>query len=67
MHVCVEILEDEKSDFYLMYISPFFCFQDDAKVVELVGKYGAKKWSSIANELKGRIGKQCRYIICYFF
>ena len=36
-------------------------------MVELVGKYGAKKWSSIANELKGRIGKQCRYIICYFF
>ena len=36
--------------------------QDDAKVVELVGKYGAKKWSSIAQELKGRIGKQCRCV-----
>jgi hypothetical protein len=41
--------------------------QDDAKVVELVGKYGAKKWSSIAQELKGRIGKQCRCVcVCLF-
>ena len=33
---------------------------EDRKVVELVKKYGAKKWSLIAQELPGRIGKQCR-------
>uniref|UniRef100_A0A3Q3JLV5 Transcriptional activator Myb n=1 Tax=Monopterus albus TaxID=43700 RepID=A0A3Q3JLV5_MONAL len=30
------------------------------KVIELVHKYGAKRWSVIAKHLKGRIGKQCR-------
>jgi hypothetical protein len=34
--------------------------EEDRKVVELVKRYGAKKWSIIANELPGRIGKQCR-------
>ncbi len=34
--------------------------KEDAKVVELVKKYGKKKWSFIASELKGRLGKQCR-------
>lgn len=34
--------------------------EEDQKVVDLVGKYGPKKWSQIANELPGRIGKQCR-------
>jgi len=36
--------------------------EEDRKVVELVGKYGPKKWSQIAQELPGagRIGKQCR-------
>ena len=34
--------------------------EEDQKVVELVAKCGAKKWSAIANELPGRIGKQCR-------
>ena len=33
---------------------------EDRKVVELVEKYGAKKWSVIAQHLPGRIGKQCR-------
>ncbi|CAB9508298.1 Myb-related protein A [Seminavis robusta] len=33
---------------------------EDRKVVELVKKYGAKKWSLIASNLPGRIGKQCR-------
>ena len=28
--------------------------------MELVNKYGAKKWSVIAQNLPGRIGKQCR-------
>lgn len=29
-------------------------------VVALVEKYGAKRWTLIAKQLKGRIGKQCR-------
>ncbi|KAG6451033.1 hypothetical protein O3G_MSEX006889 [Manduca sexta] len=34
--------------------------EEDEKVVELVAKYGPKKWTLIARQLKGRIGKQCR-------
>ncbi|XP_029172647.1 myb protein-like isoform X2 [Nylanderia fulva] len=34
--------------------------EEDEKVVELVEKYGPKKWTLIARNLKGRIGKQCR-------
>jgi len=34
--------------------------EEDRKVVELVGRLGAKKWSQIASNLPGRIGKQCR-------
>lgn len=33
---------------------------EDRKVVELVKKLGAKKWSLIASHLPGRVGKQCR-------
>jgi len=33
---------------------------EDKKVIELVKKHGARKWSQIAAELPGRIGKQCR-------
>lgn len=35
-------------------------------VVKLVEKYGPKRWSLIASQLKGRIGKQCRerYVTC---
>ncbi|XP_015765299.1 PREDICTED: transcriptional activator Myb-like isoform X2 [Acropora digitifera] len=33
---------------------------EDDKVVELVRRYGPKRWSLIAQHLKGRIGKQCR-------
>ena len=33
---------------------------EDAKVIELVGKHGARKWSVIASNLPGRVGKQCR-------
>lgn len=29
-------------------------------MIELVNKFGAKKWTLIARHLKGRIGKQCR-------
>ncbi|XP_026405959.1 uncharacterized protein LOC113301390 isoform X1 [Papaver somniferum] len=34
--------------------------QEDDLILELVGKYGSKKWSIIAQSLPGRIGKQCR-------
>lgn len=33
---------------------------EDKKVMELVKQYGPKKWSLIASNLPGRIGKQCR-------
>ncbi|KAJ8952868.1 hypothetical protein NQ314_007474 [Rhamnusium bicolor] len=38
----------------------YIAFHEDEKVIELVNKYGAKKWTLIARHLKGRIGKQCR-------
>ncbi|XP_077210948.1 transcription factor MYB3R-1-like isoform X2 [Tasmannia lanceolata] len=34
--------------------------EEDDMIVELVNRYGAKKWSTIAQALPGRIGKQCR-------
>ncbi|GFG39430.1 hypothetical protein Cfor_08379, partial [Coptotermes formosanus] len=34
--------------------------EEDERVVELVRRYGPKKWTLIARNLKGRIGKQCR-------
>ena len=34
--------------------------EEDAKIVELVTELGPKRWSKIASELPGRIGKQCR-------
>jgi hypothetical protein len=34
--------------------------EEDQKVIELVGKLGAKQWSKIAGHLPGRVGKQCR-------
>ncbi|KAL3498418.1 hypothetical protein ACH5RR_041150 [Cinchona calisaya] len=34
--------------------------EEDEIIVELVNKYGPKKWSTIAQHLQGRIGKQCR-------
>jgi hypothetical protein len=34
--------------------------EEDDTVVKLVAKYGQKKWSCIAKQLKGRLGKQCR-------
>ena len=33
---------------------------EDAKVIRLVQIHGNKKWSFIARQLKGRLGKQCR-------
>ncbi|XP_051970888.1 myb-related protein A [Xyrauchen texanus] len=34
--------------------------EEDLRVIELVHKYGPKRWSVIAKHLQGRIGKQCR-------
>lgn len=34
--------------------------QEDALVIHLVKVHGPKKWSAIAQQLPGRIGKQCR-------
>ncbi|XP_050263638.1 transcription factor MYB3R-1-like isoform X2 [Quercus robur] len=34
--------------------------EEDEVIIELVKKYGPKKWSTIAQHLPGRIGKQCR-------
>ncbi|KAI3892983.1 hypothetical protein MKW92_052101 [Papaver armeniacum] len=34
--------------------------EEDDKIMELVSKYGPSKWSLIAKDLPGRIGKQCR-------
>ncbi|KDP28671.1 hypothetical protein JCGZ_14442 [Jatropha curcas] len=34
--------------------------EEDDLIRELVGKQGNKKWSEIAKQLPGRIGKQCR-------
>ena len=34
--------------------------EEDLKLADLVKLYGPKRWSLIAMQLKGRIGKQCR-------
>ncbi|KAK7311794.1 hypothetical protein RJT34_10156 [Clitoria ternatea] len=34
--------------------------EEDETIIDLVNKYGPKKWSTIAQHLPGRIGKQCR-------
>eukprot|EP01018_Ginkgo_biloba_P033287 Gb_27076 [translate_table: standard] len=34
--------------------------EEDDRIMELVSKYGSKKWSVISQSLPGRIGKQCR-------
>ncbi|KAI4379922.1 hypothetical protein MLD38_006159 [Melastoma candidum] len=34
--------------------------EEDEMIIELIKKYGPKKWSTIAQHLNGRIGKQCR-------
>lgn len=43
---------------YIVKYRQFLC--PSLKVIELVQKYGPKRWSVIAKHLKGRIGKQCR-------
>merc|ERR1711871_306362 len=34
--------------------------EEDDAMIELVKKHGIKSWSTIARQLKGRLGKQCR-------
>ncbi|CAA6670328.1 unnamed protein product [Spirodela intermedia] len=34
--------------------------EEDNMIIEMVNKHGPKKWSTIAQALPGRIGKQCR-------
>ena len=34
--------------------------EEDERIIQLVDEFGAKKWSIIAQNLPGRIGKQCR-------
>lgn len=34
--------------------------EEDDMIIQLVHKFGPKKWSTIAQHLPGRIGKQCR-------
>uniref|UniRef100_A0A6V7QUV8 Uncharacterized protein n=1 Tax=Ananas comosus var. bracteatus TaxID=296719 RepID=A0A6V7QUV8_ANACO len=34
--------------------------QEDEIIIQMVKKYGPKKWSTISQALPGRIGKQCR-------
>ncbi|KAG8375561.1 hypothetical protein BUALT_Bualt10G0113400 [Buddleja alternifolia] len=34
--------------------------EEDEIIIEMVNRYGPKKWSTIAQHLPGRIGKQCR-------
>ncbi|XP_068454566.1 v-myb avian myeloblastosis viral oncogene homolog-like 2a isoform X2 [Clinocottus analis] len=41
-------------------VKGFWTKEEDEKITELVGKYGTKRWSVIAGNLKGRLGKQCR-------
>jgi hypothetical protein len=38
--------------------------QEDATVRSLVAEFGTKKWSQIAAQLPGRLGKQCRERWC---
>ena len=34
--------------------------EEDATLVTLVNRYGARKWSVLASYLPGRLGRQCR-------
>jgi len=41
-------------------INSFFILYFCRVLVQLVNRFGLKKWSQIAKYMKGRIGKQCR-------
>ena len=40
--------------------------EEDEKIISLVAELGAKQWSKIAQQLPGRIGKQCRKVVQSF-
>ena len=48
------------TELYLVFSAGPWTKEEDEKVIELVRKYGPKRWTLIAKHLKGRIGKQCR-------
>ena len=57
-HVVYEVM-----DYMVTWPDRFHHPREDliyARVAELVGQIGAKKWSCIAAQLPGRTGKQCR-------
>lgn len=39
---------------------PISRLQEDRKIMDLVEEHGPSRWSVIAQDLPGRIGKQCR-------
>ena len=43
-----------------MHIQGPWTPEEDATVIRLVQIHGTKKWSFIARQLNGRLGKQCR-------
>ena len=49
----------KNSIFLIEYLGPW-TKEEDEQVMDLVRKYGPKRWTLIAKHLKGRIGKQCR-------
>lgn len=49
-----------RAESFISGVVPFFGLQEDDLVVQLVHRYGPKKWTQIAKHLNGRIGKQCR-------
>jgi len=50
---------DENEDGMAIIKGPW-AEHEDMMLRALVGEYGAKRWSNIADKLPGRIGKQCR-------
>ncbi|CAA0843374.1 myb domain protein 119 [Striga hermonthica] len=41
-------------------VKGFWTVEEDRKLIKLVRQYGLKKWALIADQMDGRIGKQCR-------
>lgn len=60
LHVCWNMNKISKSMLKSVYSHFVFVLQEDDKVIELVKKFGPKRWTLISKLLKGRSGKQCR-------
>ena len=56
---CFTLPNIKRSNFSFAKTGPW-TKEEDEHVIELVQKYGPKRWTLIAKHLKGRIGKQCR-------